>query len=44
MENARIKSELAHLQKAVSDGAVSFDMKGVKAKVASSQLLGTTAI
>ena len=43
MENAKVKNELAQLQKAVAEGAVSFDMQGVKTKMAASQLLGRMA-
>ena len=41
METANLKNELASLQKTIADGAVQFDVKGIKTKVAARQLIGT---
>jgi len=36
-----LKNELATLQKTIADGAVQFDVKGIKTKIAARQLIGT---
>jgi len=40
METANLKNELASLQKTIADGAVQFDVKGIKTKIAARQLIG----
>src|SRR6218665_4195105 len=40
LENARMKNDLVRLQRAIAEGAVSFDLKGTKTKIAASQLMG----
>lgn len=39
LDNARMKNDLVRLQRAIAEGAVSFDMKGTKTKIAASQLM-----
>jgi len=41
METVNLKNELASLQKTIADGAIQFDVKGIKTKVAARQLIGT---
>jgi len=41
METVNLKNELATLQKTIADGAVQFDVKGIKTKIAARQLIGT---
>jgi len=40
METVNLKNELASLQKTIADGAVQFDVKGIKTKIAARQLIG----
>jgi Tfp pilus assembly protein PilV len=40
METVNLRNELSSLQKTIADGAIQFDVKGVKTKVAARQLIG----
>jgi len=41
METVNLRNELTTLQKTIADGAVQFDVKGIKTKIAARQLIGT---
>jgi len=41
METLNLRNELTALQKTIADGAVQFDVKGIKTKIAARQLIGT---
>jgi Tfp pilus assembly protein PilV len=40
METVNLRNELSNLQKTIADGAIQFDVKGIKTKVAACQLIG----